>query len=294
MDFPIEDEKLKAASSNLVIYLVYAVRVINWHSWEKARVKDKAKREKVTANFDSMENKVRENFPNADEIINNSFHVFAAKSDLYSIESVAIPSTNPFIFVEEYDEIIGTSAHHACVCFLRRCLRADFWKDNQSVMDRWKSELLPKLNQNQLQLRMYWERMRVFETSDFGVNHNYEGIPTTDQLIEDANSKGEKIKKGFHSPTEDIPSTFSDEKRDSSCRLTGNQAQLAHALGLSEYRFKQKARGKSIWVIQHTPNDLEVLIHKMDRHKVEEYRNRLAEYEPSPPKKKTSRKRKQK
>ncbi|WP_339686804.1 hypothetical protein [Gimesia maris] len=182
MDFPINDEKLKAASSNLTIYLMYAVRVLNWHSWEKLKVKDEAKREKVTASFDRMENKVRESFPNADEILNNSFHVFAAKSDLYSFESVAPPS-NPFIFIEEYDEIIGTSAHHACVCFLRRCLRTDFWKDNQSVMDRWKSELLPKLNQNQLQKRMYWERMRVFETSDFGVNHNYEGIPTTDQMI---------------------------------------------------------------------------------------------------------------
>lgn len=188
MDFPIEDKNLKVASAKLSFCLYQAVRVLNWHSWEKTNVKDEAKREKITEKFDEMESQVRDNSSKAAAVINESLHIFAAKSDLYAIDSEAPPRHPLFWYFDEYDEIIGTSAHHACLLFLRRCIAANFWKDNQSIQDRWKSELLPKLNQNQLRARMAWERFRVFETSNFNVDHDYEDLPPTGELIEIENT----------------------------------------------------------------------------------------------------------
>jgi hypothetical protein len=176
----IKNEKLKAASANLSFHLWYAVRVIKWHSWEQKTVKDKLKREKITASFDGIENQVRDWFPQAAGFINDSLHVFAAESELYTIESVA-PDKHPFLAsLDYYDAIIGTSAHHACVLFLQRCIDANFWKDSKHIQDRWQDDLLPKLNLNQLKAKLLWERLRVFETSDFQFNHTYENLPSTD------------------------------------------------------------------------------------------------------------------
>lgn len=174
-----DNEKLKAASANLSYYLDSAILVINWNCMDQGEVEEDGKREKIAAAYNRFEIQIRDRFPKTAKIINSSLHLFAAISDLYTID---IDFSDPEMYVpdsyyEEPDLVIGTSAHQAVIFFLQRAIEADFWKNTKFIIDKWHTELLPKLFQKQLQARMHWERLRVFKTSVFQADHAFEKIP---------------------------------------------------------------------------------------------------------------------
>ncbi len=185
-DDPTKDEELKAASANLEYYLNSAILVINWNCMDQGEVEEDGKREKIAAAYNRFEIQIRDRFPKTAAIINSSLHLFAAISDLYTID---IDFSDPERYVpdsyyEEPDLVIGTSAHQAVIFFLQRAIEADFWKNTKFILDKWHTELLPKLFQKQLQARMHWERLRVFKTSVIRGNHAFENLPSTAEQIE--------------------------------------------------------------------------------------------------------------
>lgn len=303
MDDQTEVKKILLACDELQSHIGSAINLIGIKLFVK-RNRETQEREISEAEikaFQEFGDSIRERSTDTIAILEKCLHRFAKVSDICEINLHPEPpgpyAPNPYPPIDRL-RLIGTSAHHAGVLFLRKCLASDFLDKLTDIglpdiSHKW-LEIRHGIDFPSLMIRMDWERMKAFDTSDFQPNATHTVVPSIEEFIEDANSNGNDIKPGFHSRTEEIPSMFKDENGEPFCRLRGNQTQLAHAIDLSDYRFKTQASNQSIWVIQHSPNDLELLVHKMDRDKIEGYRKRLDEYESAPPKKKTSRKRKQK
>lgn len=277
------EEALKAASINLSHYLHSVIRIIKWNSVEQNNVKDKDSLAKMIERFQGIENMVREKFPQTAELILDSLHYFASKSDLYTIESIAQEENflSTMLGIDVHNEIIGTSAHHACVMFLQQCLHQDFWKDSKPKLEKWHNELLPKLKQNQLRARLAWERLRVFETSDFPLqlNQDFVNIPDVDKFIKE--QEVAKQSDYYHEPTEEPPRVFLDINSKGYGRLRGTMGELAAALDVTVNTFKAWGKSKSIWVIRHSRTDFELLIHNQNKDKVDEYKQRLEQIQAS-------------
>ena len=182
------DAKLKTASANLSNLLDVTIIVVDWNCLERGQVDNEQIREDTGVMVDRLERQVRDLFPKTAEAINAELHRFAVESEPYSINAELSDPDEPLPGVIPIgpDIVIGTSAHHAAVLFLQRCIVEEFWKDNPFMHEKWALDILPNIKKKELKVRLHWERLRVFKTSEFKTDHTFLSV---EKLMKSAGEK---------------------------------------------------------------------------------------------------------